>query len=244
MKKYKVFLTAIIMAVSMISCGGGNNQEPVSSIGDQMYEKYKSIIDKLEGENYDGAIEEIQAMKPAPVIQEVEITADNFFDYYETVFWEDQIERDAEGKISSIRICSYWFDFELKNEYLLDTEQDNAVEIGVTCDYDLKKIEDVNPETGEIVYGDEVFDEIKDEILELNKGRANEDSVVLSVTCKGNQKINCHESPGVCGGRWIRNEDYWEWSSEITPDDYGGYVFVPKDIQIIRAEGTLHVVNN
>ena len=50
MKKYIVFLTAIIMAVSMISCGGGNNQEPVSSIGDQMYEKYKSIIDKLEGE--------------------------------------------------------------------------------------------------------------------------------------------------------------------------------------------------
>ena len=86
MKKYIAFLITIIMAVSIISCGGNNNKEPEPSIGDQMYEKYKSIIDKLEGENYDGAIEEIQAMKPAPAVQEVEITPENFFDYYDIVY--------------------------------------------------------------------------------------------------------------------------------------------------------------
>ena len=90
------------MAVSIISCGGNNNKEPEPSIGDQMYEKYKSIIDKLEGENYDGAIEEIQAMKPAPTVQEVEITADNFFDYYDIVYDENNIERDSDGNIITI----------------------------------------------------------------------------------------------------------------------------------------------
>ena len=154
MKKYIVFLITIIMAISIISCGGSSNKETEPSIGDQMYEKYKTIIDKLEGENYDGAIEEIQAMKPAPTVQEVEITADNFFDYYDIVYWENQIDRDANGKITSISRVDDWFDFMLKDEYLLDTDQDNSVEIGVTCEYDLKKIENVDPETGEIVYGD------------------------------------------------------------------------------------------
>ena len=78
MKKFVALLLATIVAVSIIGCGSNTNKEPEPSIGDQMYEKYKSIIDKIEGENYDGAIEDIQAMKPEPVVQEVEITTDNF----------------------------------------------------------------------------------------------------------------------------------------------------------------------
>lgn len=242
MKKYIAFLITIIMAVSIISCGGNNNKEPEPSIGDQMYEKYKSIIDKLEGENYDGAIEEIQAMKPAPTVQEVEITADNFFDYYDIVYWENQIDRDADGKITKVSRVDDWFDFKLKDEYLFDTDQDNSVEIGVTCEYDLKKIENVDPETGEIVYGEESFDEYEDEILEANKRYINSDSVALSVTCKGSQMINCHESSELCCERWINIGGKWKMNSDISPDDYEGYAFLPTDIQITRAEGTLHLI--
>ena len=148
MKKYIAYLITIIMAVSIISCGGTTNEEPEPSIGDQMYEKYKTIIDKLEGENYDGAIEEIQAMKPAPVVQEVKITTDNFYDYYDIVYRENNFERDSEGNITKIDKWDYLFSFRLKDEYTLDENEDNKIVIGVTGDYDLKKIEDVDFETG------------------------------------------------------------------------------------------------
>ena len=31
-------------------------------------------------------------------------------------------------------------------------------------------------------------------------------------------------------------------NSDISPDDYEGYAFLPTDIQITRAEGTLHLI--
>ena len=122
MKKHIVFLLAVVMTVSIVSCGGDTGKEPEPSIGDQMYEKYRTIIDKLEGENYDGAIEEIQAMKPAPVVPDVEITEDNFFDYYEIVYLENSFDRNADGKIVSIDRRDYEFEFRLKDEYQLDPD--------------------------------------------------------------------------------------------------------------------------
>ncbi len=243
MKKYIAFLITIIMAVSVISCGGSNNKEPEPSVGDQMYEKYKSIIDKLEGENYDGAIEEIQAMKPAPTVQEVEITADNFFDYYDIVYDENNIERDSDGKITEIKKWDNNFRFILKDKYSLDPDKDNKIVIGVTGDYDLKKIEEVDFQTGEITLGEDAFDEYKDEIIESAKGWTDEDSTTLSVSCEGSMELSFNNTPKVSGARWKKDEDRWRQYYEITPDDYEGYVFVPVDIQITRAEGTLHIVN-
>ena len=243
MKKYIAYLITIIMAVSIISCGGTTNEEPEPSIGDQMYEKYKTIIDKLEGENYDGAIEEIQAMKPAPVVQEVKITTDNFYDYYDIVYRENNFERDSEGNITKIDKWDYLFSFRLKDEYTLDENEDNKIVIGVTGDYDLKKIEDVDFETGKITIGEEVFSEYKDEIIESAKGWTEEDSTLLSVTCEGSKEILCNNVPGVVLARWINGENRWEAYYDITPDDYEGYTFEPVDIQITRTEGTLHIVD-
>lgn len=236
-------LLSIIMVVSIIGCGSNTNKEPEPSIGDQMYEKYKTIIDKIEGENYDGAIEEIQAMKPAPSVQEVEITKDNFFDYYDIVYRENNIERDSDGKITTINKWDNEFMFELKDEYTFDTNEDNTIVIGVTAEYDLKKIENVDFETGEITLGDDIFDEYEDEIVESTKEWTKEESVRMSETCEGPNLIICNNLPGVCGFRWVKGEYGWEELYGITPDDYEGYVFVPVDIQITRTEGTLHIVN-
>lgn len=249
MKKYMALLLMIIMAVSIIGCGGNAAQEPEQmpepepSIGDQMYEKYKTIIDKLEGENYDGAIEDIQAMKPAPTIQEVEITKDNFFDYYDIVYDENEIERDSEGKIVNIYKRDRNFSFKLKDEYTLDNNQENTIVIGVTGEFDLKKIENIDFDTGEITLSDEKFDDFEDEIVEDTKEWTDEDSTRLSVTSEGDWIILCNNTSYVSGSRWFKNEYGWEDSHEIKPNDYEGYVFVPVDIQITRAEGTLHIVN-
>lgn len=243
MKKFVALLLATIVAVSIIGCGSNTNKEPEPSIGDQMYEKYKSIIDKIEGENYDGAIEEIQAMRPAPVVQEVEITPENFFDYYDIEYRENDIERDSDGKVTKINKRGYSFHFELKDGYLLDTNEDNTITIGFTGDYDLKKIENVDFETGEITLGDDVFDKYKDEIVESAKEWTGEDSTLLSVTCEGSWSLSFDNRPRVVSARWVNKENEWDEYYEITPDNYEGYVFVPVDIQITRTEGALHIVN-
>lgn len=237
------------MSASIISCGGSTNKGAEPSIGEQMYEKYKSIIDKLEGENYDGAIEEIQAMKPAPVVQEVGITAENFFDYYDIVYRENNIERDADGKITRIDKYDNVFEFKLKDEYSLDTDEDNNVEIGVTCEYDLKKIDEVDFETGEITLNNETNDELEEKICSDHDSWTTGGLASLSVTCKGSSIIHCNETPTIIGPLWyVPESDSYDYRYKysfmgITPDNHEGYVFVPADIHITRADGTLHIVN-
>lgn len=213
------------------------------SVGEQMYEKYKSIITKLEGENYDGAIEEIEAMKPAPDVQEVAITPENFFDYYDISYRENSITRDSDGKIVSINKWDNEFYFALKDEYALDEKSDNTIVCGMTCDHDLKKIENVDFETGEIILGDEVFDTYKNEILESDINQLDKETTHLSLTCEGTNTIAGSGTSFFLMGRWTKGEYGWTSYYEITPDDHEGYVFVPVNIQITRTEGTLHIIN-
>jgi len=182
-------------------------------------------------------------MKPEPVVQEVEITTDNFFDYYDIVYQENQIDRDSDGKIVSIRKWDNSFSFQLKDEYTLDGNKESTIVIGVTGGYDLKKIENVDFETGEITLSDQKFDDYEDQIVEFTKEWTDEDSTQLSVTCEGSWMLQCGNTPMVIDDRWVNRENEWVEYYEITPDDYEGYVFVPVDIQITRAEGTLHIVN-
>ncbi len=254
MKKYIAFILTMIAVISIAGCGSSTNvssspntESSISeatepSVAEQMYEKYGSIITKLEGENYDGAIEEIEAMKPAPVVQEVDITPDNFYDYYDIIYRENDISRDSDGRITRIYKWDNEFSFVLKDEYKLDENEDNTVLVGVTGDYALKKIEEVDFETGEITLGDEVFDEYKAEIVESNKEWANAGTTLLSETCEGTDVIQCNPSVLVIE-RW-NNEGYgWISNLDISPTDYEGYVFAPVNIEISRAEGTLHIVN-
>ena len=174
MKKHLALLLTIVATISIVGCGSsasmdsGTNvgsttmdssisEAAAPSVGEQMYEKYKSIITKLEGENYDGAIEEIEAMKPVPDVQEVAITPENFFDYYDIVYRENSITRDSDGKITSIDRWDSFFSFCLKDEFILDENEDNTLVIGVTGDYDLKKIENVDFETGDIILGKDLL---------------------------------------------------------------------------------------
>jgi hypothetical protein len=45
----------------------------------------------------------------------------------------------------------------LKDEFILDENEDNTLVIGVTGDYDLKKIENVDFETGDIILGKDLL---------------------------------------------------------------------------------------
>ncbi len=69
---------------------------------DALYEKYASIIDALEAGDYDAALDEVRGMKPPVEYEAVELTPENFYDYFEIGPGETNIERKSSGKIKSI----------------------------------------------------------------------------------------------------------------------------------------------
>lgn len=93
MKRLISVILAGVLALSLCGCGAAAKP----SVGDQMYEKYGSIIDKLEAGEYEKVIEEVTAMMPVPEEQTVTITLDNFSDYYELRYDVPQVNRDSQG---------------------------------------------------------------------------------------------------------------------------------------------------
>ena len=99
------------------------------------YLKYEDVLDALEAEDYDTARALIEELRPAPELPpvvEVEITADNFLDYFEYVELPQnnmRIERLSSGKPAAIFASSGFY---LKEGYELDPV--HAGESSVTAD--------------------------------------------------------------------------------------------------------------
>ena len=112
MKKWITLLLAMAMMLSLCSCVSqedydalqaqleeisGNyaalqseyeKLEPAAnepSEGEQLYKKYADVVDALEAEDYDLAAAAIDARRPIPEETTIEITADNWQDYFDVV---------------------------------------------------------------------------------------------------------------------------------------------------------------
>ena len=62
-------------------------------------EKYPDIIEALDNEKYDEAIALIEAMKPQPKEEVIEITLDNWNKYFEIVRENNISEKNADGSV-------------------------------------------------------------------------------------------------------------------------------------------------
>ncbi len=127
MKRTVSILLIAACCLAFCSCGGSQEKslaesqaepalsESAPSKGDLLYEKYSSIIDALEEEDYQSAIAQINGLIPPPEYEEIVITADNFWDYFE---YREEFERsiDSFGSVKTdySRISS---GFTLKEEY-------------------------------------------------------------------------------------------------------------------------------
>ncbi|MBO4297968.1 MAG: hypothetical protein J5998_04150, partial [Clostridia bacterium] len=122
--------------------------EEVPAIPDE-YLKYQELVDALEAKDYDAATAFVDALEPEPVlppVEEVEITTENFLDYFEYVqlpennFWT---ESDSAGNVTAITFQSGYY---LKDGYTVAPERayDCSVEAGMKYDicwyYNNKKI--------------------------------------------------------------------------------------------------------
>ena len=97
------------------------------------YVKYQDLIDALEAEDYESAYKFIYDMVPVPPVTEVEITSDNFFDYFELKMDFEPgryVEKDSNGKVTAFSMRSGYV---LKDEYRIATDQDHQsnIEVGV-----------------------------------------------------------------------------------------------------------------
>lgn len=100
-------------------------------------EKYSTVIDALEKEDYDGAVEAVNAMRPAPEVTAVEITMDNLWDYFEITEQRDE-QTDAQGSIISVTINRI---LALKEEFNLADLVQYPTDVAVGYEYDKEEVQ-------------------------------------------------------------------------------------------------------
>ena len=117
MKRLMHVFLAITLLLGLSGCGGIKQEEYDAILSEkaelenqlEAYEPYQSIVEALQSEEYDSAIDEISAMKTEKIIREagniedylvkVEINEDNFEDYFE---FADYLSLNAFGEPSII----------------------------------------------------------------------------------------------------------------------------------------------
>lgn len=165
MKKH-LLLTIATLALTLTACGQQappvETEPETQSVGDQMCEKYGDVIDALEAEDYDGAKSLIDEMSPERETEVVEITLDNYLDYYE---WsEDGIitDQDVDEYIRQSLINHY---LHLKPEFEISDFEQSNVKIGYsgklyTHDWlDNEPVHKINETT--LKYDDDEFEKYK-----------------------------------------------------------------------------------
>lgn len=182
MKRILAAILAIILCLGLCACSGVKQEvydaamssydaakagyDELSSKYDELkskVDKYSTVIEALEKEDYDGAIEAVNAMRPAPVVTEVEITMDNLWDYFEVA--ENRNEQtDANGKPYSLYVSRY---LSLKDNYKLANKEEYPTDVAVGFEYDSKNVAYTKPSSvdfegftisGTIVYQDKTHE--------------------------------------------------------------------------------------
>ena len=146
----KIIASALLLAAVFALCACGETtviekevrvEVPVEiPVIPEEYRKYQDMVDALEAGDYDAAIAFVDAMAPPqeiPPVMEVEITAENFLDYFEYVelpennFWT---QNDSKGKLSAITFRSGYY---LKDGYVIAPERVSDCHLDVGMKYDL-----------------------------------------------------------------------------------------------------------
>lgn len=161
MKKLLAFLLAAILIFSLAACGSNDS-----------YAKYEELYQYLEAKDYDSAVAYIQdlagTVEDAPATEEtvpsteepsyttVEITLDNWQDYFEVQLVASE-NRNAFGELVDFVPC---YCLRLKDEWedsvvALDLAIESSASEGNPCWYEY------NMETGEIVRGEHEDDKSK-----------------------------------------------------------------------------------
>ncbi len=146
MKKILALVLVVIMCASLCACSGVKQEvydaamssyeaakagyDELSSKYDELKskaDKYSTVIEALEKEDYDGAVEAVNAMRPAPEKRpshEVVITMDNWAEYFELV------EIPKATAFGELECLSYVL--KLRDQYIELVDYDTAFQIDIS----------------------------------------------------------------------------------------------------------------
>ena len=158
MKRIIAVLLLITLSFSLLACAAptpavapapAEAVEEGPSEKEMLFDKYEDIIKALEAEDYDKVINAVTAMKPVPTppaATKVDITLDNYLEYFDLITDIDDTVKDAHGNPTQLDRYTY---LKLKDMYSIDS--DNPGEIIVGIEYDesvsLYKGTDIDRET-------------------------------------------------------------------------------------------------
>ena len=233
MKKFVSILLLIALVCSL--CATGVFAAALSP--EELYEKYADVIDALEAEDFDAAFEAVSALVPEKEYEEIVLTEENFFDYFEIVVDDAHIERNSSGKIKYIYPGNLVV--KVKEEYydLLDRENSTAA-FGVKAKKDLYRAK-IDWKTGEIKLNDSKDDDVKKEVKKLDWF---ESSVNTFVDMAPNGRF--YSTYFINGDVFFfKHPQYKAWiSGRAEPDlDVKYYQIVYRDIEVVNLEGSLFI---
>ncbi len=149
MKRILAAILAIILCLGLCACSGVKQEvydaamssyeaakagyDELSSKYDELkskVDKYSTVIEALEREDYDGAVEAVNAMRPAPEYKEIVITTSNYSEYFEVEPNLPDYKKDSFGNPVFLTIHGY---VKLKDQYYekLVPESDSDVRFNV-----------------------------------------------------------------------------------------------------------------
>lgn len=192
-------------------------------------EKYPDIIEALDNEKYDEAIALIEAMKPQPKEEVIEITLDNWSKYFEIIRVTNIGQKNADGSVKDLYAEDL---FQIKDEYK-DKLISCDLGIGYTWEYEAKQVTSVNKDDLTFELG--AVDSIPDELNGTFYGRDEQQSDWKDVDSDSFRLA----SPMIY--YWIDNE---RWSGPNIPvSDFERYDYVyalnAVNYQIVTTEGTI-----
>lgn len=236
-RKYGKLIMMLICAAMVTACGSSQTAGPADGAaasgtedpaGEEgtvdLAEKYSEIITHLENEEYDEAIEAINAMRPEPETETISITLDNWQEYFS--FVDDyRYEYDAQGAITE---TNYHIFFQLKEEY-----QDRLVSINGTVGYEYgdyvpHKVTSIDKENGS--FEAEVSDGGPEETVYEGESKSEELSSSVYICTADVYQYKESENMDYHGGPLFIKD----------ADDYSNqWIYYPEEFNIVRIEGEM-----
>ena len=206
---------------------------------EELYEKYAPILDALEAEDYDAALEAIEALVPVPEYEPVEITTENFYDYFEITTSEPRSYTNPDGRQT------------IQPGYLMVSPKEGVSErlnrdgstltIGVKAKKDLYRAK-VDFETGTVTLGDKMKSDTKKEMKKSATWFESKVDTQIDVFYEMNGRT-LYSSVLASDFFMFKNTEYKYWTNG--PAEAGSkakyYQVVYTDIELVNATGTIYI---